>query len=137
MTTEVARAISRSEAQKVFALGSFQYTLQTTDATPTAALTISIDDFFGGKLRVEFIGVEDTGAGSLAGEQVLKFWKDTSLNLGTVTDIMPLDSDIAGTTYSINNVSDSIEITVTGAAATVINWIVRIDILQTNATTLP
>jgi hypothetical protein len=117
--------------------GSLQYVVQTTDATSTAAITISVDDYFGGKLRVEVIGVEDSGAGSLAGEQVLKFWKDTTLNLGIPSDILPLDSDIAGATYSVNNVSDSIEVTITGVAATVINWILRIDILQTNATTLP
>jgi hypothetical protein len=136
-TSEVIRAIGRSEAVKAVMNGSLQYVVQTTDATSTAAITISVDDYFGGKLRVEVIGVEDSGAGSLAGEQVLKFWKDTTLNLGIPSDILPLDSDIAGATYSVNNVSDSIEVTITGVAATVINWILRIDILQTNATTLP
>jgi hypothetical protein len=132
----IIRAIARQEAQRAQAI--LQTSLQTTDATPTAAVTIAIDDYTGGKLRVEVIGVEDTGiGGSLAGEQVIKFWKDTTLNLGTPSDILPLDSDIAAATYSINNVSDSIEVTVTGDTGVVINWVVRIDIIQTNATNLP
>lgn len=131
-SSEMIRVIARSEAQQID--GSFQYGLTTTDDTPTVIATIEITDYFGGKLKLELVAVEDSGAdGSLAAEQIVRFWKAGTLTLGTPAPVFPLETDITGATFSVSVVSDNIEISVTGVASKTINWVLKTEVLQTNA----
>lgn len=109
--------------------------IQTADATPTAIGTIEIAEWTGGVVEVLVIGVEDAGTGAVTGKKIAGFFKTTTLTIDAPTDLLPTSGLIAGS-FAINNVGEHIEITVTGVAATVINWVAEIKILTEIATNL-
>lgn len=110
------------------------FNVQTTDATPVSIATIEISDYEGGILEISVLGMEDTGAGAVTAKKIVRYFKDTSLTIGTPADILPLETDLVGATFSISNVSENIDISVTGVAATIVNWTVEAKlILRDNA----
>lgn len=113
-----------------------RYSVQTPDATPTTIVTFTLDSNTGGILEVTIVGKDDGGTGSVTGKSIVRYDKTVTLTLGTPVDILPLETDIVGATYSISAVSDNIEIVVTGAA-TVINWTVETKLINEVATNTP
>jgi hypothetical protein len=134
----IIEAWIRAEIQKDKQIGSGWIeaeAIQTTDATPTTILTLEIEDNFSGILEVEILGVNDgVGAEAVTGRKIVRFKKDTALTLGTPSNILAIETDIVGATFSISNVSEDIVVTVTGAASTTINWSCKYRINQNNAT---
>lgn len=128
----IAKAAARQEVKN-----PARESVTTTNATATVIKTILLDSWTGGILEVSVVGKADLGTGSITGKKIVRYDKSTTLTLGTPVDVLALQTDITGGTFSISAVSDNIEISVTGAASTVINWSVETKLFNQTGTTPP
>lgn len=122
MTTEMVKGIARDQIREVSdTVKSTE--LQTTDATATVLMTIDTQDYENGIIRYSVLGLQDDGATGLAVERVLRYVNDSStLTLSSEVDILN-ENDLSGSVIASNVNGATIEIKVTGIAATNISWI--------------
>lgn len=107
---------------------------QTTDDTPTIIGTLAAEDNTGGMVEVRIIAA---AGGNDAYFYVTNYFKTG----GDITVETPVGvyekNDTLGTSVSITGSAGNLIATGTGVAATNINWICRMNVLQNNATVLP
>lgn len=111
----------------------------TSDATPTVIATLEIPEDFSGWVSIIVVAKEDTGTlGGLRAEQRIGFNKTSTLTLDTPVVVYPIVDDIGtgGFVAQVNG-DENLEVVATGLVATDIQWVVRTDYLQINATNFP
>lgn len=95
--------------------------VQTTDATETVIKTIELQDYEGGLLDVDILGMVTDGSALITGKYVVRYHRTTAMtfsfeeilfNAGGTTAIIEFGGDI----------DENIEARVTGVAATDIDW---------------
>ena len=99
--------------------------MSTTDATVTDVLTVEIDDYVGGLLKMRAIGFD--GANYMSGERFYAFKKVA----GVVTMATPSANIYTYSTATFSAVSSSgnIVLRVQGLAGVEMNWIVEYELL--------
>lgn len=135
---EMARNIARGAAFQAITERELlmETTISTTDATPTDVLALDVEDYSAGIMEVWVTGVDNAG-NAITGAKILRYKRlDTVLTLGTATDTLALQADIAGS-FSVAAVSTQIVVSVTGVAATGINWKVKYRIINVINDTAP
>lgn len=107
---------------------SLEVEATTEDATPTDVLTIEVDDYTAGILQIWVVATDNAG-NAITGSQIVRYKRFDAVTLGTPADLLTLQADIAGS-FSIAVDGFTIVISVTGVAATAINWKVRYQIVN-------
>jgi hypothetical protein len=106
--------------------------LQTNNATPAVMATTPIDDETCGIIEVYIVARHSTTSGMVVGKKIFSYIKDGGiLTLGTQTTVLAdeITGSCVGSSYSISVVSNQLSISVTGVAATTINWKATIKII--------
>jgi hypothetical protein len=106
--------------------------VQTTGNTPTVMATATIDDESCGIIEVFIVARHSTTSGMVVGKKIFSYIKDGgTLTLGTQTTVLAdeITGSCVGSSYSISAVSNQLSISVTGVAATTINWKATIKII--------
>jgi hypothetical protein len=107
---------------------------QTTDATPVNAFKFMLLDGFGGMMVVDIIGVADDGSGAVSGRLIVNLMKFSTLTMGTPTVV---HSDTSFASFALVNDSENLAVEITGHATKTVIWIVKIELLTTNASATP
>lgn len=113
--------IKSSARETVHEQASFsEVTVQTTDATATEILRVTPEDNACGLITMQVVGSNSTGG--VAGIKAARFTKYSgTITVATPVDIMPL-SGITGVALTIAADGVDLVASVTGVAATTINW---------------
>jgi len=105
-----------------------QAAVQTTDATVTDIATIAVAEDEAFVVEGRIVAIEDDGSESVGGTFMGVFRRDTGGNVtlvGSVTTDVQHDSGGAPTfTLAADTTNQTIDIQVTGVAATTMNWVV-------------
>lgn len=126
MTNEIAKAIARTEAEKVAGQNNFLFTLTTEDATPVNIATIEIPEYTTGHLEIDLAAILEDGSDKLTAKIIAGFHKDTVLTIDTLTTLHS-QNFIAGSAFDVVDDSENPAIEITGVAATNIHWQARVN----------
>lgn len=117
--SRIAETVSRRVAVEV--MQPFVYYVQTTDATATVIHTVELEDYEGGILDVDVLGMFADGSKFIRGKYVVSYKRTLSAGIVFEEILFNADGTLAIIEFVING-SEDIEIKVTGIAATVIDW---------------
>lgn len=138
MTPEIVRAIAAAEVSRQLALfevpGETQYTLATTDDTPTELIRYELTNNTGGIVRVMIGAVEDDGGAAMSfilAASYLKLAGDVTVNTPT-----SMHSDAGGLVVTLSGSSGDLLVEVEGIAGTDINWTAELKIIEAPITDL-
>jgi hypothetical protein len=134
MNTEFIKAMIN---EAIYQSKSQPVSIQTTDATPAVILSVEISEYTQGIFEAYIVGVDETGSSGIAGKVIVSFFKSTTLTIDTPQFPLPISGALTGTTFSVDNVGENIQVTVTGVAGVVINWYCEPKTIQMPATSLP
>lgn len=139
MNDAIIRAIARAEAGALLQpYGYVPFEIVTTsDATPTNIAVIPVEEYTSGIFWVEVVGLKDDGSLVYTVVKIGRWRKDTSLTLGTVSDILLAEDDFSGASILITTASNDIAVEATATASDTIDWTCRVQILSVKATVLP
>lgn len=116
--------------------GIYNHGLVTSsDATPVAIGNIEVPDFVSGWLKIDASSIVTDGSANNGGEYRVKFSKNGTLTVGTLSTVWESNDNAASISVSAD-VNENILIEGTGIAATEINWMVRTQIIQQDFTAL-
>jgi hypothetical protein len=124
MTKEIVQAIATQEVQRELRLQSLQASYETSDATPVTILTIEIPEYSAGHLEVDVVALLEDGSDKYTSKAIVGFRKDTVLVLDLAD--FPHDENGIAASFDVINDSENAAIELTGVAATVIKWKVRV-----------
>lgn len=124
----ITRAIARSEALQAVMRGLPIIEYVTEDATPVIVpdATVLMEDYTGGLIEYEVIAMEAGGTGKLSSKVIAGVFKDTALTIDTPLDFLHAQGTLAAS-FDIVDDSDNPAVELTGVAATVIYWRIKVN----------
>lgn len=121
MTPEIVRAIAKAEAEKVKSVFTIDI-VETGDATPAVLQLIETESYEKGTIEYTINAIKDDGLTGLSIKRVFGYKNDgTTLTLSTEADIL-VDNDFTTADIAASVSDTTIQIMVTGEAATNITW---------------
>ena len=129
MTANQIIAIAQAAASEAVNSNALGKTITTSNATETTVETITPADNSAGVITVIGVGMDSLGQAT-AGELKARYVKyGGSVTLGTPAYPLPIEGPA---TFGVSESGGDILVTVTGIAATEINWKVRTEIDSVN-----
>jgi hypothetical protein len=122
MTPEMIKAYAKPLVDEVRPV---QYQIETAYTTPTELGLIEIDDNTAGFFDIAVAGMDAGITGAVTRVVKVRFWKSTTLTM-VVQDISALDDDLGSCAIDFNNVSEDLQIEVTGTADA-ITWVAWVE----------
>jgi hypothetical protein len=99
----------------------------TTDSGTYTMVTFPIGNNESGMLEAQVVGFDSSHGGSVTGSKIVRYVKTGgTLTLGSVTNVLAVETDLSGATFTMDASSNNIRLRITGDTASTIKWIANV-----------